>query len=65
MTVKQTFWSKVLWKAILFLGRMRLITLERAIKIVNHSLGNGAFRFKVNNGQWQDLNIDGEFVIDN
>lgn len=55
LTVYQTFLSKVLFKVVMLLGGLNLISLERTIKIINLSLRNGAFKYRVDKGKWKHL----------
>jgi len=54
--VKQTLSSKVAFKAIIIAGRLRLISLETAVKVANNLLENGAFRYRIGkDGEWNVL----------
>lgn len=56
VTVKQTLSSKIIFKSVILLGGLRLISLNLALKLVNNSIKKGAFRYKIGEGDWKNLN---------
>lgn len=62
--VKQKFWSKVLFQLILLLGKLRLLSLRKAVDITNYMLSKGAFKYRVDRGKWNNLEMSGKIVID-
>lgn len=64
LQVKQTLWSKVIFKTLLFLGRCGLISLETAVSITNNMLRNGAFKFRTDKGEWRTLDNPGQIVLE-
>ncbi len=63
VTAKQTKTSKVLFATLILLGKCRLLSLEKICNIVNRSLVNGAFKYKIENGKWKTLDI-GRFEVE-
>jgi len=55
--VKQTLWSKILFKLLVYLIRFKVVSVERLAPVVNLSLQKGAFKFKVNNSKWKPLEM--------
>lgn len=55
LTVKQTLTSKILFNTVILLGRLKLISLDTVIKLINRSIKRGAFRCKVGKGDWKKL----------
>lgn len=56
VTAKQTLASKFMFKAILLLGRLRLINLKTALKMSNKLIEKGSFRYRIGKGEWKKLN---------
>jgi len=63
--VKQTLWSKFMWKTIMVLGSLNLMSLETVVKIANFTLRNGAFKYKAVgvSDKWEKLTITDELVV--
>jgi len=40
----------------MLLGRLGLVTRNLALKVVNKSIKNGAYRYKIGNSEWKKLN---------
>lgn len=63
--VRQTLWSKVLFKTSLFLGKYKLLSANQVVEIVNWSLPRGAYKISVNNGKWRNLKFNEKIRLDN
>ncbi len=63
ITVKQSLYSKFLFFVLPKLGQLKLMSLESACKIINHSFRNGAFKVKVGYGKWKNMKLP-EFEVE-
>lgn len=54
--VKQMVWSKMLFKIVLFLYELGLISAEKSLSVINKSLKYSSFKYRINKGPW--LTVD-------
>jgi len=62
--VKQVLWYKLLFNILLTLGKMRLLSFGKVVKILNFVLPYGAFKYRVDKGKWNKLDMP-ELVLKN
>ncbi|MBU9711070.1 hypothetical protein [Evansella tamaricis] len=65
VSIKQSFKFKVVFSVILLLGRLRLLSMERACDVVNHMLDRGEVRYRIGKGIWRPLDVGQLVVIEN
>lgn len=54
--VKQMIWSKILFKIVLFIYGLGLISVEKSLSVINKSLKYSSFKYRVKKGPW--LTVD-------
>lgn len=63
LKVKRKRWFILLQKITLFLGSLGLLPLDKAISVINRALSYGAFKYKINNGNWMVLKTNNRIVL--